>query len=110
MPRSAGTTKSLVIGHGPSLFLVVKQAGWSLAATSVTSPPHTGRLFYVHDHNSNTCFLVDTGAEVSVVPPTRTERSTPRCAFSLQGVDGSRIATNDARSLTLNIGLRHTFG
>lgn len=69
------------------MFLVVKRAGRSLAATSVAGPTHPSHLFYVHEHNSHTRFLVDTGAEVSVVPPTRTERSQPQCAFSLQGVD-----------------------
>ena len=51
-----------------SLYLVVKRAGRSLAATGVAGSTHPGRLFYVHDKNSHTKFLVDTGAEVSVVP------------------------------------------
>ncbi len=38
--------------------------------TNVAGLSHTGRLFYVHDRNSNTCFLVDTGAKISVIPPT----------------------------------------
>ena len=58
---------------------------------------------------SNTRFLVDTGAEVSVIPPTHVERSRPQYAFSLQGVDGSHIATYGVRSCTLNIGFRRTF-
>ena len=78
-------------------------------ATSVAGPTHPGRLFFVHDRSSNTPFLVDTGAEVSVIPPTRVERSRPQCAFFLQGVSGSRIATYGVRSCTLNIGLRRTF-
>ena len=92
-----------------SLLLAVKQAGRSLAATSAAGPTHPGRLFYVHDSHSNTKFLVDTGAEVSVVPPTRTERSRPQGIFTLQGVDGTQIATYGVRSCTLNIGLRRTF-
>ena len=44
-----------------------------------------------------------------MVPPTRSERSRPQCTFSLQGVDGSRIATFGVQSCTLNIGLRRTF-
>ncbi len=91
------------------LYLVVKWAGRSLAATSVAGPTHPGRLFYVHDNCSNTRFLVDTGAEVSVVPPTHTERSHPQGMFTLQGVDGTQIATYGVRSCTLNIGLCRTF-
>ena len=44
-----------------------------------------------------------------MIPPTHVERSRPQIAFSLQGVDGSHIATYGVRSLTLNIGLRRTF-
>ena len=92
-----------------SLYLVVKRAGRSLAATGVTSPTHPGRLFYVHDTNSHTKFLVDTGAEVSVVLPTHSERSRPQSLLTLQGVDGTRIATYGVRSCMLNLGLRRTF-
>ena len=93
----------------PSLFLAVKRTGRSLVATSVAGPTHFGRLFYVHDSRSNTRFLVDTGAEVSVVPPTRAERSRPQGIFTLQAVDGTQIATYGVRSCSLNIGLRRTF-
>ena len=92
-----------------SLCLVVKRAGRSLAATSVTGQTHLGRLFYIHDVPSNTRFLVDTGAEVSVVPPSCTERSHRQDTFNLQAVNGSQIATFGVRSLTLNLGLRRTF-
>ncbi len=92
-----------------SLFLDVKRAGRSLAATSIAGLPHPGRLFYIHDRNSDTHFLVDTGAEVSVIPPTRLERARPQSAFSILGVDGSHIATYGVRSCTLNLGLRRTF-
>ena len=74
-----------------------------LAATSVTGPTHPGLLFYVHNRNSNTHFLVVTGAEVSVIPPTRAEHSHLQCAFSLQGVDGSCIVTYGVHSCTLNV-------
>ncbi len=100
-------------GHGTAALPVpVRQTGRPVASgdeRSHPNPTHLGRLFYVNDCNSNTRFLVDTGAEVSVIPPTRAERSHPQCAFSLQGVDGSSIATYGVHSRTLNIGLRRTF-
>ncbi len=34
-----------------------------------TAGPVQNRLFYVTDNASGTCFLVDTGSEVSVIPP-----------------------------------------
>ena len=92
-----------------SLYLVIKRAGRSLAATGVAGPTLPGHLFYVHDKNSHTKFLVDTGAEVSVVPPTHSERSRPQSLLTLQGVNGTRIATYGVHSCTLNLGLRRTF-
>ena len=92
-----------------TMLLVDKRAGRSLAATSVAGPSHPSRLFYILDKVTKTHFLVDTGAEVSVIPPTRTERSHPDTTFSLQAVDGSQIATYGVRSCTLNVGLRRTF-
>ena len=48
-------------------------------------------------------FLVDTGAEVSVIPPSRTERRHP-AHLTLQAIN-----TFGTRSLTLDLGLRRTF-
>ena len=93
----------------PSLYLVNKRTGRSLAATSVAGLPHPGRLFHIHDRCSNSRFLVDTGAEVSVVPPSHAERFSQPGNFSLKAVNGSEIATYGVRSLTLNLGLRRTF-
>ena len=52
---------------------VGKHAGQPLIAASVTGQSQSG-LFYITDRNSGLHLLVDTGAEVSVVPPTNTER------------------------------------
>ena len=78
--------------------MAAKQAGRSLAATSAPGLTHLGRLFYILDKHSNTRFLVDTGAEVSVVPPTRMERTHPQPGFTLQGIDGTQITTVHAHS------------
>ena len=63
----------------------------------------------MHDCHSNIRFLIDTSAEVSVLPPTRQERSHPHSTFTLQAVDGSPITTYGVRSRTLNLGLRCNF-
>lgn len=87
-----------------------KRSGPVLAATSadglLISP---SRLFYVSDRSTGLRFLVDTGAEVSVIPPTRTDRNNRHGNFSLQAVNNTSIATYGIRSLTLNLGLRRTF-
>ena len=53
--------------------------------------------------------MVDTGAEVSVIPPSRTGRKHPQQGFNLQAVNYTTIITYGCRSLTRDLGLRHTF-
>ena len=57
---------------------------------------------------NNLNFLVDTGAQVSVLPPTRVDHLRKQ-GFSLSAVNGTSIATYGTKSLTLNLGLRRTF-
>ena len=78
-----------------------------------TSPtgslPHTSRLFYITDKTTGTRFLVDTGAEVSAIPPSRSERRSPSPNLKLQAANHSSIATYGERSLSLNLGLRRVY-
>ena len=60
-------------------------------------------LFFISDSNH---FLIDTGTEVSVLPPSCTEHKHPQ---NLLAVNGSAIATYGKRSLNLNLGLWRTF-
>ena len=69
----------------------------------------TCRLLHITDRTNRLTFLVDTGAQVSVVPPTRTDRLRKQEGFALSAVNGTAIATYGTRSLTLNLGLRRTF-
>jgi len=82
---------------------VGKLEGQVLKATGV-SP---SCLFYIINSNHNYHFLVDTGTEVSVLPPSPADRKPPD-GFNLLAVDGSGIATFGRRSLTLNLGLSRT--
>ena len=90
-----------------TMFNVGKRPGQSLAATSVTGQP-TSRLFYVTDKSTGTRFLVDTGAEVSVLPPSRTERRRQADHLTLQAINNTSIPTYGKHSLTLDLGLRRT--
>lgn len=85
----------------------VKLPGHSLAATSAAGLSQS-RLLYVTDCSTGLQFLVDTGADVSVVPPTRTERA-HRQDLHLSAVNNTSIVTYGTRSLTLNLGLRRKF-
>ena len=78
-----------------------------LKATSVSGNPQS-RLFYITDRISGTRFLIDTGAEVSVLPPTKTDKknSSP---YTLQAVNKSSIATFGEKSMTIDIGLRRAY-
>nr|VZI28787.1 unnamed protein product [Spirometra erinaceieuropaei] len=76
------------------------------AAARVTNL-NTRRLF-LWDRVADTKFLVDSGAEVSVVPPTPAERKT-RSSFCLTAANNSSIPTFGQRSITLDLGLRRIF-
>ena len=68
------------------------------------------RLFKVKDRDSGALFLVDTGAQVSVTPPTAADRRKGTTEGTvLQAANGSTIKTYGYRSLTLNLGLRRQF-
>ena len=86
----------------------VKRAGQSLAATSVSGLAQS-RLFHDSDTTSGTRFLVDTGSEVSVIPPSHTERKHKQDNFTVQAVNSTTISTYGTCSLTLDLDLRRTF-
>ncbi|CAE1168528.1 unnamed protein product [Acanthosepion pharaonis] len=66
------------------------------------------RLFYVWDRNNGLKFLVDTGAAISVIPPTNRSALKPT-PFQLRAANGSTIETYGNKELTLNINLRRDF-
>eukprot|EP00117_Sycon_ciliatum_P039851 scpid21637/ scgid29378/ Retrotransposable element Tf2 155 kDa protein type 1 len=93
---------------------VGKREGQPLVATaSVVGPSNTatGRLLFVKDRSQSVEFLVDTGAAVSVLPPSfvtlsrRVHRNSPR----LRAANQSSIATYGQQLLDLDLGLRRTF-
>ena len=92
--------------HTP-LLLLGKREGQYVDAADVAGP-HLCRLFYITDRNLGLQFLIDTGAQVSVVPPSPKDRPSPN-PLTLQAVNGTTIRTYGTRSLTLNLGLRRTF-
>ena len=80
----------------------------AIDATESSGVSNQGRLFYVTDTTTKQQFLIDTGAEVSVLPPRSTDR-THRQGYDLQAANSSTIATYGTRSLTLNLGFRRSF-
>lgn len=78
-------------------------------ATSVAGPSQQSRLFYIQDHFTSRRFLVDMGAEVSIIPPSCADRISHKGTPSLQAANGSDVMTFGVKSLTLDLGLRRTF-
>ena len=83
---------------------VGKRSGQSLAATSDPGLP-TSRLLFLTDTTSGRRFLIDTGAEISVIPPSSTDRKNKQGRSGLRAVNVSPIATFGTRSLNLDLGL-----
>ena len=84
-----------------------KRVGRTLAATGATGLT-SSRLFYVRDMHTNTRFLIDTGSEVCVIPPTPADRRRSPDSLALTAVNNTSIRTYGQRSLTLNLGLRRS--
>ena len=85
-----------------------KLPGRTLAATGAAGP-NLSRLFYVNDTQTHTRFLVDTGSEISAIPPSHLDRRHPPDKLTLMAVNDTPIHTYGKRSLTLNLGLRRSF-
>ena len=87
---------------------VGKLQGHPLMVTGTVGLPHSC-LFYITDRVSNYRFLIDTSAEVSVLPPSTAEHQQQHINFTLVAVNGATISTYGKRYLTLNLGLQRTF-
>ena len=94
----------------PALFLQFgKREDRLLTAAGVAGLPETSRLFFLSDPSTGFCFLIDTGAEVSVISASRIERQHPPLTLALQAADSTPIPTYGHKSLCLNLGLRRSF-
>ncbi|XP_058816231.1 uncharacterized protein LOC131679511 [Topomyia yanbarensis] len=63
---------------------------------------------HVHDQQSSIRYLIDTGADISVIPPSPREQLNPTKYNQLFAANGSPINTYGTRRLTIDIGLRRT--
>lgn len=87
--------------------LTGKLTGPSLLATSDTGPANS-RLI-LHDPLSRTSFLIDTGADISVLPPKPPDLQKQTSSFSLVAANGSSIPTYGKRLVKVSLGLRREF-
>ena len=77
-------------------------------ATGVAGQSTPSHLFRIYDPSTTLSFLIDTGAEVSVITPSVLEKQCQQ-ELILQAANNSSIATYGKKSLTLDLGLRRTF-
>ena len=87
---------------------VGKHTGQPLVVAIVTGQ-FQNCLFYITHRNSGIHQLIDTGAEVSVVPPTNTEYKHQQDRFTLQAVNHTLIKNYSTRLIMLNLSLHQTF-
>ena len=66
-------------------------------------------LLHVRDTNSGALFLIDTGAEVSIIPPAASDLRRPP-TLNLVAANGSRIGSFGTRQMTLKVnGVRYSW-
>ncbi|CAE1298418.1 unnamed protein product [Acanthosepion pharaonis] len=108
----AGTTRCSVRAQKDSNRRVHTKARSQPSNRETTSLATIKGLFYIHDRNSNLKFLIDTGAQISVIPVSNCSKSvtTPKEALlKLQAANGTPISTYDECIMSFNIGLRREF-
>ncbi|GFX03600.1 hypothetical protein TNCV_2111721 [Trichonephila clavipes] len=69
---------------------------------------HTSRLFLL-DHKSGQKFLIDSGNEICVIPPSPTMNKSPQSNFSLFAANNTKIPAYGMVRKVLNLGLRRPF-
>ena len=75
--------------------------------TVIDDEPKQNRLI-ITDRETRIPFLIDTGADISVVPNTRRRHCTPT-AYKLYAANGSTINTYGNKAIIVSLGLRRQF-
>ena len=78
-----------------------------IASTEGASSKTKSRILYIRDKDSNLLFLIDTGSEVSIIPPRPGERVKPIPAYS--AANGTIINKYGTRNLTIDLGLKQKY-
>ncbi|UYV82410.1 hypothetical protein LAZ67_21001978, partial [Cordylochernes scorpioides] len=87
--------------------LTNEQAGMFIGETNAKKDCRNLRLF-VTDKNTGLRFLVDSGADISIIPPKDKNRM-PSSDYKLYAANGTEIVTYGTKVRNLDIGLRRQF-
>ena len=79
------------------------------AACSPGTPSIGGNRLFLRDRVNGHRYLIDTGAEISVIPPNRYDRQRQPSSVTLSAANGSSIPTYGQRCVTVAVGLRRSF-
>ncbi|GFU43099.1 retrovirus-related Pol polyprotein from transposon 17.6 [Trichonephila clavipes] len=91
----------------PCAFVQKKRVSSVIAGMAVPSQ-HTSRLFLL-DRKSGQKFLIDSGSEICVIPPSPTMNKSPQSNFSLFAANNTKIPAYGMVRKELNLGLRRPF-
>lgn len=67
------------------------------------------RRIHIHDQKTSNRFLIDTGADISIIPPMPRELRSPAKLHQLFAANGSPIQTFGTKRLTIDLGLHRPF-
>ncbi|GFS56211.1 transposon Tf2-11 polyprotein [Trichonephila clavipes] len=91
----------------PCAFVKKKRVSSVIAGMAEPSK-HTSRLFLL-DRKSGQKFLIDSGSEICVIPPSPTMNKSPQSNFSLFAANNTKIPAYGMVHKELNLGLRRPF-
>ncbi|GFY35877.1 retrovirus-related Pol polyprotein from transposon 17.6 [Trichonephila clavipes] len=91
----------------PCAFVQKKRVSSVIAGMAEPSK-HTSRLFLL-DRKSGQKFLIDSGSEICVIPPSPTMNKSPQSNFSLFAANNTKIPAYGMVRKELNLGLRRPF-
>lgn len=70
---------------------------------SVSEPTTRSGRIYLRDLSSNVDYLIDTGADVSILPPHLSSSKISKCSTTLQAVNSTELKCSGTTSHTINI-------
>ncbi len=80
-----------------------KREHHTLIAESSSSESARNHVLYIHERKFGKRFIVDSGADVSAIPPTHADRQRLNGGLTLQAVNQTSIKTYGRRLLKLSL-------